>query len=892
MDLIQEIQGNSDGAKFVRADLHIHSFGEYGSYDVKDVHMTPQNIVDLAIAENIQVISITDHNEINNVKTALEYSVGKPILLIPGVELSTTEGHLLIYLPDFNSLRTFYGQLNISADKKMCNHTIVQCLGFAQPLGGFGVAAHIELDSGFEIYMKGYTPFKEAVLTHPNLLGLEISSSANESWFTDRDASPDRKALLNARRKALNEDHTYDIAKVMSSDSHILTALGKNAAGNKKITRLKMDEPNFHSFKIAMMDSTARVRIEDLIPPTVPHFVGLKFDGGFLDGQTIKVSKNLTCIIGGRGAGKSTVLESIRASSGNPCRTNLIDNEVWPERISLLYEDESGRQQVFIKDKMKNVINATDQANGITEIQIESFGQGETAETIQHCDKDPGVLINFFDGFLDFETLKNEDDEVCQLLLDNQTAIERLLIEIETIPQIERAKNNADEQVKALKAKNAKEVVELEEGLANENALRVELITHLNTLIKGITKSLSDKTVFDLVIGIKEDKIIIGKEEFKDVKSIVEKFSKDIDTHSANITVDSTAVVHLINEKLKLWTEKESVSQNKIEEIRKEIEAKGGKLDLAFIRKVTKDASDYAIRLSELNLKKVELGKLQTERKGLVEKRKEIKQKIFRKRYEFIYKVNENLKATVVDFFIDIKIYQGMHSPSLSAIIKDAMGWRTSQVPRADYIASRIPYNEFLDSIKKRNSTLVQNVKLADGSSVFSKNEADQIITTLNTPSVLSQIERCAFEDVTTITLTRKYTDKEGKEAFIKKDFSKLSLGQQQSILLSILLFSNRNCPLLIDQPEDNLDSEFIYKTLVKNLRRIKEHRQVIIVTHNANIAVLGDAELIVPLKSTSDKTHIVDRGSIDNSATKKITCAILEGGEKAFIKRKEIYGV
>ena len=85
-------------------------------------------------------------------------------------------------------------------------------------------------------------------------------------------------------------------------------------------------------------------------------------------------------------------------------------------------------------------------------------------------------------------------------------------------------------------------------------------------------------------------------------------------------------------------------------------------------------------------------------------------------------------------------------------------------------------------------------------------------------------------------------------------------LGQQQSILLSILLFSNRNCPLLIDQPEDNLDSEFIYKTLVKNLRRIKEHRQVIIVTHNANIAVLGDAELIVPLKSTSDKTHIVDQ--------------------------------
>ena len=77
----------------------------------------------------------------------------------------------------------------------------------------------------------------------------------------------------------------------------------------------------------------------------------------------------------------------------------------------------------------------------------------------------------------------------------------------------------------------------------------------------------------------------------------------------------------------------------------------------------------------------------------------------------------------------------------------------------------------------------------------------------------------------------------------------------------------------------------------MKNLRRVKEHRQVILVTHNANIAVLGDAELIIPLKSTSEKSMIFDSGSIDNEATKKITCDILEGGEKAFIKRKQIYG-
>jgi ABC-type lipoprotein export system ATPase subunit/histidinol phosphatase-like PHP family hydrolase len=891
MSLNSEIAALSDGAKFVRADLHIHSYGEGGSYDVGDTQMTPQNIIDLAIAEGIKVISITDHNEINNVKIAQDYAIGKDIYVIPGVELSTTDGHLLIYMPDFNSLRNFYGQLTTTPDKKMCNHTFPQCLDIASRYGGFGVAAHIELDSGFEMYMKGYTPFKTAVLNHPKLLGLEISSIEKEPWFTDRDPSADRKGLINGRRTEMGEDNTYDLAKLMSSDAHKLSALGKNASGNKKITRLKMDELNFHSFKIALIDSSARVRLEDLIPATIPYFVGVKFDGGFLDGQLVKFSKNLTCIIGGRGAGKSTVLESIRAASGNSGRTTLVDNEVWPERISLVFEDESGRQQIFTKDKLKNVLNATDPTNGITQFQIESFGQGETTETIQHCDKDPGVLISFFDSFIEFGTLKADDNKICQELLDNQTAIERLILEVKNIPQITQAKKNADEQVSALMAKNAKEVVELEQGLANERALRGELINTLNKLITGINKSFEDKTLFDIVLNQNEEKIIIGQQEFKDVKQIVEDYKNKIVAHAGNINTDSTTVTTKIKEKLDAWKEKEKESQDKIEEIRKEIEAKGGKLDLAFIRKITKDASDYAVKLNDLQLKEKELKQLGSDRRLLIEKRKRIKKEIYNKRYAFVHTVNANLKATVVDFNIDVKIHESIYSPELAGIIKDAMGWRTSQVPRADVIVNQIPYSQLIECIHKKDSSRIKSIKI-NGYDVFSAVDAEQIITTLSPINIMGQIERCQFEDVLEITLTRKIIDENGKPHFITKNFSKLSLGQQQSIVLSILLFSNRKCPLLIDQPEDNLDSEFIYKTLVKNLRRIKEHRQVIIVTHNANIAVLGDAELIVPLKSTSEKSHIIDRGSIDNAATKKITCAILEGGEKAFIKRKQIYNI
>lgn len=140
--------------------------------------------------------------------------------------------------------------------------------------------------------------------------------------------------------------------------------------------------------------------------------------------------------------------------------------------------------------------------------------------------------------------------------------------------------------------------------------------------------------------------------------------------------------------------------------------------------------------------------------------------------------------------------------------------------------------------------------------------------------------------------MAKKIVDNTGNERYITRSLYQLSMGQLQSILLAILLQSDSKKPLLIDQPEDNLDSEFIYKSIVRNLRKIKEHRQVIIVTHNANIAVLGDAELIIPLKSTHSNSMIMDRGSIDNEKTKALCCEILEGGKRAFKKRQAIYNI
>ena len=204
--LLAEIDQTSNGAQFRRADLHIHSFGDSGSYDVDDARMTPEAIVDTAVAENLHVIAIADHNAIGNVRRCVKHSEGKPIFVVPGVELSTPQGHVLVYCPTAEQLEGFYGKLNISPDKKTCHDTIPQCLKFAEEFDGFGICAHIDLDSGFEKAHPKFDAFKQEILNCKNLLALEISNVANVGWFSHSDDNPDRKNCALLRCKHLEHE--------------------------------------------------------------------------------------------------------------------------------------------------------------------------------------------------------------------------------------------------------------------------------------------------------------------------------------------------------------------------------------------------------------------------------------------------------------------------------------------------------------------------------------------------------------------------------------------------------------------------------------------------------------------------------------------------------------
>ena len=122
------------------------------------------------------------------------------------------------------------------------------------------------------------------------------------------------------------------------------------------------------------------------------------------------------------------------------------------------------------------------------------------------------------------------------------------------------------------------------------------------------------------------------------------------------------------------------------------------------------------------------------------------------------------------------------------------------------------------------------------------------------------------------------------------KSLEKMSDGQKCTALLSIAMLE-RDKPLIVDQPEDMLDNEYIYDEVVEMCSEIKESRQIISATHNANIPILGDAEKINVMYCNGRQGFIRERGSIDDPDVRERAKKILEGGEDAFNERTEKYG-
>jgi ABC-type enterochelin transport system ATPase subunit len=117
------------------------------------------------------------------------------------------------------------------------------------------------------------------------------------------------------------------------------------------------------------------------------------------------------------------------------------------------------------------------------------------------------------------------------------------------------------------------------------------------------------------------------------------------------------------------------------------------------------------------------------------------------------------------------------------------------------------------------------------------------------------------------------------------------SLGQRASAMMLFLLSQDDIDLLLVDQPEDDLDSQTVYEEVVKLVRKLKNDRQFIFATHNANFPVLGDAESVAACTASETVIDVI-AGSIDTKDVQGKIVKIMEGGAEAFERRKTIYEI
>jgi hypothetical protein len=171
------------------------------------------------------------------------------------------------------------------------------------------------------------------------------------------------------------------------------------------------------------------------------------------------------------------------------------------------------------------------------------------------------------------------------------------------------------------------------------------------------------------------------------------------------------------------------------------------------------------------------------------------------------------------------------------------------------------------------------------GGSGFSQAELNEYLPTLRVWQTIFELEKMQLEDSVEIQVQEAGTS-------ARRSFDHLSAGQQRSVLLSLVLCSEGRAPLILDQPEDHLDGPYIATALVGHLEGAKERRQVIVATHSANLTVLGDAELVIPMYADGGHGAPCDPGAVDRPATRDRVCELLEGGLEAFRRRGVRYGL
>lgn len=876
-------------ARFFKCALQVNPAG-YIQYRGKSQSLSEdeynKQLLDAALETNIEVIGLADHGSVDGVDAIRTLFNEHGIVVFPGFEIASSEKIHFVCLFDENKssqeLERVLGSLRLLDPQdgvRPSRLSAEQLIDEVNQQEGFIYAAHCTNANGLlKIGQMNH------VWKHKNLLAAQIPGSIEDLRGVEGDFY---------RKVFLNKDENYHREREMAAINAADVAKPEDIKEVGASCLIKMTKPCFSSFKQAFLDPGSRVRLNSDKPENYASAIEkINFIGGYLDGVDIELSEHLNSVIGGRGTGKSTLLECIRYAFDLEPKTenarkqhkSVIDSNLGRERgmvqITLRSATMHGRR-FTVNRKYGSQPTVLDEQGSVSPYypsdllpDIELYGQNEIYEMTRDEHSRNLLIERFLDS--EHENFKKNIEEVLVSLKENRETIVRALeqkneleSEVESLPKLlDQAKQyqvlGIDEKLKII-PKLEKEKQLNKRVSEDVNSVKVAMETLKGSRLD--TLFLSDVALEGLPHAdlLKQQRSILDRS-----KSELDLILKQLDKLLQNIDIQLLPIQQSL-------LEKQGVEELSLENAFKNIPTSQGKTGL-----------QIGIAYQTL-LKKIE----QIRPKQVTMQSRQLQiDELYNQRRKLLLELDQETSARASNILKSVKKL----NRKLDKKVKLTLQPEGNRQKLIDFLSACN-----LEGVGEKRLSWVLEGEFAPANLVFIIRQGEDELkrsfgippTVINALLRLSEkklleLEELQLPDTMAIELNVSH----GEQEPVYRDIDELSTGQQCTAVLHLLLLDNED-PLILDQPEDNLDNAFIAERIVAELRRVKLSRQFLFATHNANIPVFGDAEWIGVLSVEENKGRILpeQQGAIDMPEVQKLAADILEGGKSAFNQRREKYG-
>lgn len=651
-----------------------------------------------------------------------------------------------------------------------------------------------------------------------------------------------------------------------------------------------MTSPTLEALRLACRDPESRVRLSHEVNPTYySRIEKLVVRRGYLEDLELYLSPNLNAVVGGRGTGKSTLIEAIRyalqltpaSKDALRAHTGIIDANFSKEKagieISLISFQQNSERYVVsryhgepakVLDESGNVLKLTPKD---VLPKVEVYGQNELLAIVQ----DDGAKAALLSRFLpDDSSIKQEVITLEAALTRNREEIDGLEAKITDIAtKLEQLPALLDRE-KSFKKLGLEKELQQVKTRESERAY----VSEVNKVIATISSALSkfQTTIDDLDLPeLPADIPATPLKGFTDAAAGAKKAVADAAKNARHQITEAqqafAASKVLFEQSLATDEQAFNVAVNKLPAMK-------GK-SVAQLTTEYKTVSAGIAKLKPLGAQKTahetKLLSLNQDRANLLDQLAKARNTQWTDLGKAIKKLNKRLEGQLRVAFEPGRIRTPLKDFFLSCPLQGIGDKRLAWIDDAQNLS--IP--ELVALLRQGSDALLNQFKAAG----LQKQVADALATL--SPIKLRELEEIDLPERMELLLN---VSRDGETY---REVRKLSTGQQCTAILHLLLLDNPD-PLIIDQPEDNLDNAFIADHIVSELRASKTKRQFIFATHNANIPVFGDAEWIGVLHEEDSRARLQASGSIDAPDVKELAANILEGGKEAFNRRREKYGL